>query len=148
MPKIALFSYGSNSLDQLKERLGRKPKGTAAWLPGYRRVYRGYSRRWGGGVASLKPQHGRITYGYLSHLDPDEIAILDEYEGVASGNYKHVFVSVRTDADDGPIEALAYVSTSREENNPTRAYLEAVAKTVGTFWFDDTGKRPTWKDFK
>jgi hypothetical protein len=53
-----LFSYGSNHPDQLADRLERVVRGYGASLHGYRRVFRGHSQLWGGGVASLRKASG------------------------------------------------------------------------------------------
>ncbi|MEL7489063.1 MAG: hypothetical protein AAGJ87_17850, partial [Pseudomonadota bacterium] len=55
----AVFSYGSNSSAQLAGRLGapRSPA-AAASLPGWERVFVGFSALWGGAVASVARAEG------------------------------------------------------------------------------------------
>lgn len=136
-----LFSYGSNHPGQLSERIGYMPPSRAAYLSGFKRVFRGFSRNWGGGVASLEKRAGATVFGYVSQVTSDDLKTLDRYEGVASGNYKRTTVTLH----DGT-RAVAYVSTSRTFAPPTEAYLKACAKTVGAFWKGARGQ-VTWKNF-
>ncbi len=142
-----LFSYGSNSGEQLTERLGRKVKPKAAYAEGYQRVFRGHSRRWNGGVASLLKKTDGTTYGSATELRSGDLDKLDVFEGVSLGKYKRIdlFVKMKDGATWRDVVAYAYVSTSTEYNEPTRAYLEATARTVGEFWSGEDGV--TWKSF-
>ena len=63
-----LFNYGSNNLEQLSDRLGYKIDGEAAYLPKHGRVFRGWSRNWGGGVASITKDANRTVYGYIAEV--------------------------------------------------------------------------------
>ena len=134
-----LFSYGSNNPEQLSERLEYSVRGAqGAYADGWQRVFRGYSRNWGGGVASLLRKSGSTTYGYVAPVTAEDLDILDRYEGVRSGNYKRQQITVTT-ADGEEIRAVAYISRSREFNEPTKAYLRATAKTIGQFWSGSGG---------
>ncbi len=140
-----LFSYGSNHPRQMAERLGRDVETVGAFLPGYVRAFRGFSRRWGGGVATLKKERGGTVFGLVTSVSDRDLETMDRFEGVASGNYKRMSVNVVM-ADGQKARAIAYVSTSDDFNRPTREYLEAVAKTVGTHWRGDGGAKVTWGD--
>lgn len=142
-----LFCYGSNHVEQLLERIEKTSVTTVgAWLPGYRRVFRGWSDRWGGGVASLKKDDDGVVYGYIAKVTNDDLDVLDRYEGVASGKYKRKTISVET--NDGSKKAIAYVSMSTEHNSPSLKYLKACAKTVGEFWTGEGGKKVVPGDFR
>jgi gamma-glutamylcyclotransferase (GGCT)/AIG2-like uncharacterized protein YtfP len=140
-----LFSYGSNHPAQMAERLERSVETMGAFLPDYVRVFRGWSQRWGGGVASLKKEKGGVVFGLVVEVDWADLEKMDRFEGVASGNYKRTNVSVVL-ATGERAKAVAYVSTSAEFNAPSRGYLDAVAKTVDTHWRGDGNVRITWKD--
>jgi len=131
-----LFSYGSNHPKQLSERIGRRVKGAPAFAPGMCRVFRGWSQRWEGGVASLEAG-ACTTFGYVAKVTEDELRILDQYEGIASGNYRRSTVKVTVGAEEK--SAIAYIATSRKKSKPSEAYLEAVALTIGTFWSGEGG---------
>ena len=152
-----LFCYGSNSPRQLEERLGYRPEVLEpAYYPNHQRVFRGWSRNWGGGVASMIRKANHRVYGYVAWVEKDDLAILDRYEGVGSGNYRRRNIKVIAyglppmggrwgqDVDD-KTPAIAYVSTSSEFNEPTRKYLKAIAKTISEFW-DDGDDPVEWFD--
>ncbi len=146
-PATLLFCYGSNHPTQLGIRLGRKIKNIqSAYVADYRRVFRGHSSNWGGAVASLERSTGDAVYGYVTEIKPRELPLLDKFEGVASGKYKRIEIEV--ELEDETATAIAYISTSREPGQPTRSYLDAVAKTINTCWKNDNGSTITYKDIK
>lgn len=129
-----LFSYGSNHPTQLVQRIGSVGAMRAAHAPDYKRVFRGFSTNWGGGVASLVRADGRPAYGYVADVTEDQLKKMDKYEGVASGKYRRARIPVLVDEATRPVDAIAYLSNSSDFNPPSREYLEAVAKTIGAFW--------------
>lgn len=143
-PSKYLFSYGSNSPRQLAERLGHSSPAKAAFLVGHKRVFRGYSTRWEGGVASLETRPGAMTYGFVATVSDADLDVLDKYEGVGSGKYRRAKFRVKTDG--GMVDAIAYVSTSSKFSQPSREYLEACAETVGAFW-QGSNDKVRWTDF-
>jgi len=140
-----LFSYGSNHPGQLAERLGHTVQTQAAYLPDYVRVFRGWSQRWGGGVASIKSEPGGVVYGSAATVSAADLARLDVYEGIATGNYKRKTIAVVI-GDGRRAKAIAYVATSTEKNPPSREYLKAVAKNITTHWSGSDGRPVTYKD--
>jgi hypothetical protein len=133
-----LFSYGSNNPEQLSARIGHElDEMRPVWLKGYQRVFRGYSRGWSGGVASLEPRRGATTFGYIAKVDRDDLELVDRYEGVAVGMYYREKVTVHT--PDGPVKAIAYIATSDDFHPPSRAYLASIVKTIGAFWSGEDG---------
>lgn len=139
-----LFSYGSNSPTQLGERLDRRVRGEPASTVGWQRAFRGHSRTWGGGVATLIPKPGKITYGYVEQVTPAELRILDRYEGVPQAYRRETIDVILASGDNETHQAVVYLSNSKTHEAPTRAYLEACARTVGAFWNDGHVK---WSDF-
>jgi len=140
-----LFSYGSNHPAQMAERLGHDVATVGAYAPGYVRAFRGFSSRWGGGVATLVKQRGGVVYGLVAPVTKEDLARMDRFEGVASGNYKRMKLPVVLQTGE-KAQAIAYVATSKEFNEPSREYLEAVARTVRTHWSGSGGAKVTWKD--
>jgi gamma-glutamylcyclotransferase (GGCT)/AIG2-like uncharacterized protein YtfP len=126
-----LFSYGSNYPRQLSERLGRDIDTWGAYADGFERVFRGYSTRWGGGVASLIPTPGARTFGHVTRVDAADLRVLDAREGVP-GAYLRMEIPVVI--DQGPTEAWVYIARSPDFHAPSRRYLEAVAETISTHW--------------
>ncbi len=105
-----IFSYGSNSLVQLRGRVENKGlTSRGAVLEGYTRVFCHQSTGWGeSGVASLAPCEGAVTRGSLVQLTPQEKERLDQYEG----GYREETVKVRVDGEE--VEAIAYVAGTDE----------------------------------
>jgi gamma-glutamylcyclotransferase (GGCT)/AIG2-like uncharacterized protein YtfP len=76
------FAYGSN-LDQKQMRQrcpGSKLIGPAR-LPGYKIAFAGWSRGWGGGVATVVRRKGSVTPGLLYLVPKEDLAKLDRCEG-------------------------------------------------------------------
>lgn len=134
-----LFCYGSNDPDQLASRIFRKDFEVApAYVNGYERVFRGFSRRWQGGTASLQQKPGARTFGYVASVTARDLAMLDQYEGVHHGIYRRDVIEVETPS--AKRDAQVYVHTSVEFAEPSKEYLRAVAKTIGGFWLGKGGK--------
>lgn len=146
-PPTWLFSYGSNHPEQLSQRLERPiTVQEGAFASGWRRVFRGWSQKWQGGVASLEKKAGATVYGWATQVTPADLALLDRYEGVASGNYRRETIPITLQGSGKKVKAIVYIANSTQFNQPSRAYLEACAKTVGTFWSDD-GRPVAVEDF-
>ena len=132
-----LLSYGSNHPEQLTERIGPPKSIAAAVALGHKRVFRGYSRGWKGGVASLAPSKTRPAYGYVADVTEAQLREMDLYEGVSAGVYERRKIKVVRVGPDGKskeVTAIAYIGTNRDFHQPSRAYLQAVLKTIRTFW--------------
>jgi len=127
-----LFCYCSNHPGPHIKLIGTPKRMMSAYAPGYKRVFRGWSRRWEGGVASLKAGKGRPCYGYVAEITKKQLERMDEFEGVTGGHYSRKKIKVVV--DDEEVTAWAYFSSSNEFNEPSLAYLAAVVKTIGTFW--------------
>ena len=79
--KIPVFSYGSNSISQLKGRVKNfNLLSYPAYVYGYKRIFCGHSNNWNGGVASLIKKKFIKTYGIVVYLDNNELSKLDSYE--------------------------------------------------------------------
>jgi hypothetical protein len=142
-----LFSYGSNHPGQLAQRLGHPVMTLSAIVKGYQRVFRGSSRTWGGGgVASLLKRPGGLTFGLAIVVSPRDLEVLDRYEGVPYA-YRRQKLQVLIGDAQTPSRGLAYIAESPTFNAPSRAYLEAVAKTVSTHWAHDDGTPIDPEDF-
>lgn len=138
--KKLLFSYGSNNPTQLSSRLNRPVVGTAARLPHYGRVFRGFSSKWGGGVASIEPDPKRTVFGYVEPVTERELQILDGHEGVANGIYRREEIEVEVRQPNGnwlTKPAIAYVHNKKTYSKPSDSYLRAVVATINAFWSED-----------
>lgn len=134
-----LFSYGSNHAAQLAERLGHPIVPLPAYARGWHRVFRGQSRTWGGaGVASLEKAPGGVTYGSACLVTPQDLEVLDRYEGVPFAYRRHK-IKIYIGEESRTRTAVAYIAVSKIFNPPSRAYLQAIAKNVGAHWSGSSG---------
>lgn len=141
---MKLFSYGSNSPEQLAERLGHDVDTQGAYVQNYARAFRGWSRRWGGGVATLIPKGGVTTFGHVTDVSAADLAVLDAREGVPT-SYRREYISVVLQ-NGRPAKAWVYLSNNTTFYEPSRPYLEAVAQTIASHWTGSNGDPITWRD--
>ena len=149
--KWAVFSYGSNGVQQLRERV-RNPGLTArrCEVRGAVRAFAGFSTRWESAVATVLPCHGGRVLGSIVELRAEELLRLDGFEGVdradtygSGGRYRRQDVSVLVHAPaekrghqpPTPTAALMYVMTNHTWVGPPGArYLAACHANVDEFW--------------
>jgi len=138
---MLLFSYGSNGIQQLADRLGHPVEALPAYLPEHGRVFRGWSQGWGGGVASILWDPDRTVFGNVTRVSGADLKVLDSYEGanMSPPRYRRKRFKVQVDEGNGFEEkkAIAYVSTSKEFNAPSREYVAAVQRNLQGFWQGD-----------
>lgn len=138
-----VFSYGSNSLWQLRRRVGN-PTLTAspASLPGYTRVFCISSAAWkSGGVASLAPSHipsNPPVRGSVVKLTDAELARLDSYEG----GYRRELLHADVGGIKTPVPVVAYIAgdgaggrwTLPMVQPPSEMYLNACRLHLREHW--------------
>jgi len=79
---IPVFCYGSNSVEQLRERCeNTNLVSYEAELMDYSRAYAGFSMRWDGAVATILKSEGDSCPGSVVYMSPEDIRMLDPYEG-------------------------------------------------------------------
>ena len=127
MNKVPIFSYGSNSIYQLRGRLNNNNLiSYPAFVKDYKRIFKGYSNNWKGGVASLFKNKGSITYGNIVFLDENEVKKLDEFE---IGYIKEKINCFLYNED--LIECLTYIAEDNIWNcEPSEQYLTAILLTL------------------
>ncbi len=119
MKRTMYFSFGSN-LDQAQ--MGRRCPAAMvvgpATLEGYELVFRGYSARWGGSVATVRRCPGARVHGLVYTLTPADVGRLDRCEG-APVVYERVTRLVR--CGDGRRRRMqTYVMLGRPSRMVTR----------------------------
>ena len=133
MSRKYYIAYGSNlDVDQM---LGRCPDAIEIGsdvIKDYELLFRGNSRRYG--VATIEPREGSsVPVGIWSISEDDERA-LDWYEGWPRLYEKQTF-HVRVKGREIP--AMAYIMTPGHRiAEPTRAYLDTIARGYEDFGFD------------
>jgi hypothetical protein len=129
-----LFCYGSNSIEQIKERLNINCdiQYFPAYINNYTRIFAGKSKKWdNGGVASIYPFNNCKVYGIVIILNDIELQKLDEFEG----GYKRKFLK-------GFIQNLTLKKNKKElfqvyikenilfKEFPSNNYLKAINKML------------------
>lgn len=125
------FAYGSNmsAARLFDERL--VPAGVAAGeriggrLDGWRLAFNKRVRDpAGSGAGNIVAAEGASVFGTLNRLSAAGFAVLDRYEGVATGHYQPRAVAVRRLDTGEVLEAITYVALLiGQDLKPTRAYL-------------------------
>lgn len=118
------FAYASNlSRKQMSERCpNNKPKFIAT-LPNHKLIFAGWSRKWHGGIASIKPTTGEKVIGAVYEVTEGCLANLDKHEGL---KYRRKPVIVFTE-DNESVEAVTYIMLEQsEETKPTLEYLAVI----------------------
>jgi len=120
------FAYGSNlNKKQMLERCPDSKPRFLATLPNCKLVFVGWSRKWRGGVATVKRFGGERVIGAIYEVSEQCLRQLDKCEGYP-GNYNRLNVTV-FDENGEPIEAITYVKAGQlEETQPSKEYLSVI----------------------
>lgn len=120
------FAYASNlSRKQLSERSPDSQPRFKATLPNYKLIFTGWSRKWRGGKASIKPFQGEKVVGAVYEVSERDMKGLDKYEDCPAV-YNRINVLVITE-DGEAIQAVSYISRMQsEETQPSREYLAVI----------------------
>jgi gamma-glutamylcyclotransferase (GGCT)/AIG2-like uncharacterized protein YtfP len=120
------FAYGSNL--SARQMAFRCPGATAlgpARLDGYQLAFTRPSRRWGGCAADILPAPGSHAWGLAWNVSEAHLESLDRFEGVASGAYRRLEVSLI--APRAELDAIAYAVVEPEEGgHPSARYLHTI----------------------
>jgi gamma-glutamylcyclotransferase len=125
---IWYFAYGSNlSLDVKQRRTDTIRTARLARLKNYRFAFnkRGADHET---YANVMPASGEVVWGVVYLCNPQAMAELDEYEGVATGDYRRESVAVET-ADGQQLTAVVYIAGDDfliDRGRPTAAYLQRI----------------------
>jgi gamma-glutamylcyclotransferase len=122
------FAYGSNLLvDQKEKRTGRIRQAVRSRLKGYRFAF---NKRGGSGqiYANIAPDDTAEVWGIVYLCNPEAIRRMDQCEGVASGHYERIRVTVETDTGE-KVDAITYVAGEDficEPGKPSDQYLGTI----------------------
>lgn len=120
------FAYGLNlNRKQMTQYLpGNRPMFSAE-LPNYKLIFCDWSRKWRGGVISLKHSRGDKVLGGIYEITEKDLVRLDKYEWCPD-SYSRLKVTVYRDRNK-PIEAFTYVKNGQpEETKPSKEYLRII----------------------
>lgn len=125
-----LFSYGSNSIEQLKIRLSttRVLLYKNAYMKDYIRIFAGKSKKWNGGVASIYPNKNKKVYGIAIEISNDELNKLNKFESGYSLEIKKITIDGE---DKEEIDCHVYIKKNDKFNLfPSESYLHAINKML------------------
>jgi hypothetical protein len=123
-----LFSYGSNSSIQVKERINSEINIDyyPAYIKNYVRIFAGVSKRWNGGIASIVPSEDNNVYGIVLKLTNAQLVKLDAFEG----GYTREKINIYLQSIMGKeriVEGFVYVKNDNKFSHlPSQAYMEAI----------------------
>ena len=120
------FAYASNlSQQQMSERCPDSQPKFRAVLPNYKLIFAGWSRKWRGGTASIKPFQGEKVIGAVYEISERDLRLLDKHEGYPTV-HNHLNVLVITE-DGEATKAVTYIKREQsEETQPSREYLAVI----------------------
>jgi gamma-glutamylcyclotransferase len=119
------FAYASNlSKKQMRARcLNSKPMFVVT-LPNYKLTFTGWSRKWHGGVATIKSFRGEKVRGAIYEVSDACLRQLDKHEP----GYVRFNVTVY-DEDNEPHQAVTYIKSGQlEESLPSKEYGEVIRR--------------------
>lgn len=133
---VCYFAFGSNlHTPQMAARCPDSAVLQPAMLTGYRLAFRGLSRRWEGGVATIIAQPGARVPGLLYHLSPADVEALNGFEG-----FPHVYghLPVQVTAQDGTrIAAYTYQRNDGGPRPPSMRYFHQIWRAYKHFRLDE-----------
>ncbi len=117
------FAYGLYfNKKQMLERCPDSKPLFRATLPNYKLIFTDWSRRWRGGVASIKVFRGEKVMGAIYEISDADLRKLDKHEGYPA-EYNRLPVRVFNEDGDA-IEATTYIKARpAEETRPSPEYL-------------------------
>ena len=124
---MLLFSYGSNSIKQLKNRLKTDEiTSKPAVLHGWIRIFCSYSFKWDGGIASIHRNDDSNVYGSVVDLSDEQMNIIDKYEGNGYIRY-----NVDVYVDGVKMNAICYICKDYEYiMKPSNEYIKAIQQNM------------------
>lgn len=134
--RVMYFAFGSN-LDhaQMRKRCPAAQRLWPASLDGYRLAFVGFSRGWGGGVATIVPSKRGSVEGYVYDLTPACVRSLDGYEG-APIVYSREAITMLDDNDTAHACIVYTHNRPHIERKPSDAYASKIRAAYEREGFD------------
>lgn len=137
--RILYFAFGSNlCLAQMQRRCPTACLVGPARLERHELAFRGYSGRWGGSVATVRPSPSGIVNGLLYALRQRDLEQLDKFEGVPHAYVREVRLVRAEDGRRrkaqiyllvGPLKGIAL--------GPGDEYLVQIRRAYQAYGFDE-----------
>lgn len=135
-----IFSFDAEiTPHRMIEVLGHAPFcALPAILERYHLVYKGYSRKWAGALATLERKKDNAVHGSAMFLSLDDINKLANF----NQSHKQITIRVRIPITSDIVEAIAFVLADESliAGEPGKDYLKAMVKHLSFFWSDGKNK--------
>jgi cation transport regulator ChaC len=130
-----VFSYGSNSISQLRARVNNLTlQSYPGYINDYKRIFCNYSKKWDGGVATLIPKKNIKTYGIIVYLTQEELEKLDSYEINYRKELLECYLIQKNQEKEEKIDCIVYVSNDNTWiQSPSQQYLTAIKVMLEEF---------------
>ena len=139
-----VFLYSDLEPAALATTLGRAPfVSLPASLPKYQISFKGKSRKWGGGLATLEKKSKAWVYGSIHLLPPEDIKKLDSYYSY----FKKIVVPILIDATQDKVKAETYIIKDATYADPSDEYIKAMLKHLKFFWGQEGAGKPSLETF-
>ena len=130
-----LFSYGSNSIKQIRKRLNinRNLPCIPAYLSNHVRIFAGYSKKWNGGIASYYKYNSLNLEGVCTFLTYKELLIMDTYE--VGYKRKTIIVNILYNGNWINLKVQIYKKIDNKYiTEPSKKYLNAIILMLKGVW--------------
>jgi len=127
-----IFSYAEFGPGIVEKTLSKAPLvSLPASLENHRIVFKGKSRKWGGGVAEIERKKGKVVYGSALLVTPEEVKLIDRYYQL----YERKPVQIYVDATRDKFKAHTYyLKRKADYSQPSDDYCKAIVKHLRFFW--------------
>jgi len=135
LQKFAVFSYGSNSINQLRARVDNLTlQSYPGYINDYKRIFCNYSKKWDGGIATVVPKKNNKTYGIIVYLTQSELEKLDSYEINYKKELLECIVMGEKKEKEEKIICIVYISNNNTwVQPPSQQYLTAIKVMLEEF---------------
>jgi hypothetical protein len=136
---VYLFCYGSNSINQIKQRLNidEDIEYFPSYINNYCRIFGGFSKKWSGGVASIYPLLSNKVYGITVKLTNKQLEELDNFEK----GYSKKIVKVYFENDKNYYDTYVYIKDNITFSAlPSITYLDAINSMLNNRYPDHDHK--------
>lgn len=139
-----IFNYAELGPQEVEALLKKAPFcALPASAENFQVVFKGKSRKWGGGIATLEKKKSGVVYGSALLVSADEVKLFDKY----FSSHTRTPITISLDATKDKIKAFTYViEKDATTTAPSTEYSKAVVKHLKFFW-GGQAKNPTLQDF-
>ncbi|RJR10580.1 hypothetical protein C4588_02990 [Candidatus Parcubacteria bacterium] len=140
------FSYAEFGPEGLSKLLQKAPFcSLPAVVANHQVIFRGKSRKWGGGHSTIEPKKGNRVFGAAHLITSEELELITRYYRDA---YKAKVLPIIISVTQDKFSAVTFVFAKDEEiTSPSDDSSKEIIKNLKFFWGQDSGKAPTLEDF-